>query len=169
MNTADDLLRRALKHLNEGLKQLDRDILIDDIAAYLNAPKDEPVAWMHYKGNEEELHLYPLISNDIAMGWNQYPLYAHPPTKTAQDEIEKLHEVNFALAARQCTEGGPWGDEGGTQYCKYAPMKPMTEEEIVRLGIETVSIEAGTSGGYFLPVTFARAIERHHGIGERDE
>lgn len=38
--------------------------------------------------------------------------------KDAATELRRLYAENSALAAGQCTEGGPWGDEGGTPYCK---------------------------------------------------
>jgi hypothetical protein len=46
---------------------------------------------------------------------------------TLKETIEDYRKENFALAAGQCTEGGPWGDEGGTSYCKYIRPKPEAE------------------------------------------
>jgi hypothetical protein len=50
-------------------------------------------------------------------------LSAEPEAKI----IETLRDENFKLASGQCTEGGPWGDEGGTPYCKYARPEPEAE------------------------------------------
>ena len=91
----------------------------------------------------------------------------HPPvvSPTAEPEaetIETLKAENFKLASGQCTEGGPWGDEGGTPYCKYAKRKPMTEEEIeagFRYG------DVGYTNGFFEGIRFA---EKHHGITNAD-
>lgn len=58
------------------------------------------------------------------------PVYAHPP-KPAEPEaetIETLKAENFKLASGQCTEGGPWGDEGGTPYCKYAKLERHNDD-----------------------------------------
>lgn len=46
--------------------------------------------------------------------------------KATLAELRKLHNENFVLASGQCLEGGPWGDEGGTPYCKL-------KEELKRL------------------------------------
>ena len=84
--------------------------------------------------------------------------YTRPePEKT----IAKLEAENFALASGQCTEGGPWGDQGGTPYCKYAARKPMTEEEIDK--------EISTNDDYWLTdlgcfSAGVRFAEKHHGI-----
>lgn len=52
-------------------------------------------------------------SIDKATGGNVPDLYT-----AASAELRKLHDENFVLASGQCLEGGPWGDEGGTPYCK---------------------------------------------------
>jgi hypothetical protein len=43
--------------------------------------------------------------------------------------------------------------------------KPLTEEEIISAAKQTNSAEPGREG-YILPILFARAIERAHGIGD---
>ena len=45
---------------------------------------------------------------------------------------------------------------------KEQQRKPLTDEEILNIGKEARAIE----GSHFLPVAFARAIERAHGIKE---
>jgi hypothetical protein len=80
------------------------------------------------------------------------------------ETIETLIAENSLLAAGQCTEGGPWGDEGGSQYCKYTrpepAKKPMTEEEAIELCPFT---REEFKAGFLTGVRFA---EKHHGIGE---
>ena len=44
-----------------------------------------------------------------------------------------------------------------------APRVPMTDDEIVDIAIKGKSAESGRDG-YVLPISFARAIEAHHGI-----
>ena len=69
---------------------------------------------------------------ETSKGWNSPPIieeiraYLDAP----KDKIEELRKENFALAAGQCTEGGPWGDEGGTVYCKYAENYARSEEPV---------------------------------------
>lgn len=57
---------------------------------------------------------------------------------------------------------------GAAQYMYSTGSQPMpppkdwqslTDDEIIKIGMDTVSIEEGSQGGYFLPVTFARAVE----------
>jgi len=85
--------------------------------------------------------------------------------KTAEPEaetIETLKAENFKLASGQCTEGGPWGDEGGTPYCKYAKRKPMSEEEAIELCPFT---REEFKAGFLTGIRFA---EKHHDITDAD-
>lgn len=129
---------------------------------------EEPVYLARRKGLEDfftctkdrydELSALDLFETKIA--------YLHPP-KPAEPEaetIETLKAENFKLASGQCTEGGPWGDEGGTPYCKYAARKPMTNEEIIQ-GV-TVDTSDDFHAGYWAGI---RYVEKFHGIGGKDE
>lgn len=77
MSTATELLRRALKDLEEGLRPIDKDILIEEIRTFLAVePEAEPVAWT----NETELNSF--IGNWGALMWKNpdkgdIPLYRH--------------------------------------------------------------------------------------------
>jgi hypothetical protein len=84
------------------------------------------------------------------------------PAKSEAETIETLQAENFKLASGQCTEGGPWGDQGGTPYCKYAARKPMTEEKIYE--------EFGGWDTDFMKGVFAgiRYAEKYHGITDAD-
>ncbi len=131
-------------------------------------PEAEPVAWMF---QHEDTGLIDFVdTQQVEWGfeknnprWQKFgPVFLHPP-KPAESEaetIETLKAENFALASGQCTEGGPWGDEGGTPYCKYAARKPMTNEEIIQ-GV-TVDTSDDFHAGYWAGIRFA---EKHHGIG----
>lgn len=96
MNTADDLLRRAL----ESFDWMDIDnLLTDEIRAYLDAPKDEPVAWVQDSDYEQ--------SPEFAFSWvetklHDVPLYLHPPTKTAPMKPMTREEILAGL------EGWDW-------------------------------------------------------------
>jgi hypothetical protein len=94
----------------------------------------------------------------------------HPPvvSPTAEPEaetIETLKAENFKLASGQCTEGGPWGDKGGTPYCKYAKRKPMTAKEMLK-GIDADTYPYEEVLAFVTGIRFA---EKHHGIGGDDE
>lgn len=75
------------------------------------------------------------------------------------ETIETLKAENFKLASGQCTEGGPWGDQGGTPYCKYAARKPMTVAEIEKR-------KPAFNLDFLAGIRFA---EKHHDIGDKDE
>lgn len=93
-------------------------------------PEAEPVGyqWLHSGHFRKQIP-----KNANAIEW--YPLYLHPPkpVESEAETIETLKAENFKLASGQCTEGGPWGDQGGTPYCKYAARKPMSEKEAIEL------------------------------------
>ena len=132
---------------------------------------DEPVAWMfpddieRFQTEETFAQAFSVKCGSPTQG-TTLPLYLHPP-KPAEPEaetIETLKAENFALASGQCTEGGPWGDKGGTPYCKYAARKPMTNEEIIQ-GV-TVDTSDDFHAGYWAGIRYA---EKHHLIGGADE
>lgn len=170
MTKERELLRRALDRIDWVYPS---DIALKhEIRAFLSTHSDdaeEPVYLARRKGLEDfftctkdrydELSALDLFETKIA--------YLHPP-KPAEPEaetIETLKAENFKLASGQCTEGGPWGDEGGTPYCKYAARKPMMEEEInkayqIRFG------EHNFVADFWEGVRFA---EKHHGIGGDDD
>ena len=131
---ADDLLRRALESLDGDFPGV-IEKLKREIRAYLDAPKDEPVAW--YKKSLRELiesiprRIEPLggqrtsyVQLAEVIGWIEEYEKLHPPTKTA-------------------------------------PKKPMTEEQldnIVCLERVNLEIESIYKMGF-------RDAEKHHGIG----
>jgi hypothetical protein len=45
----------------------------------------EPVAWMHVQENYEEPSFRQLADDEVERGWEQYPLYTHPPQRTEQN------------------------------------------------------------------------------------
>ena len=135
-----------------------------DVGLYLHPPKPaepeaEPVAWIkrQYAGTGNVLTSIFYCPEPGAI-----PLYTKPAEPEAET-IETLKAENFKLASGQCTEGGPWGDEGGTPYCKYAARKPMTNEEIIQ-GV-TVDTSDDFHAGYWAGIRFA---EKHHGITDAD-
>ena len=148
-----------------------------------NTPSDdaeEPVAWMYpddierFKTNETFAQAYSIKCRSPTQGTTE-PLYLHPPKPAEPDAeiIETLKAENFKLASGQCTEGGPWGDEGGTPYCKYAEpaaRKPMTEEEIKEAHKDSNCYVLSCVDPLCNFSSGVRFAERHHfGIGERDE
>ena len=145
MTTADDLLRRVLRHFNKTDYTL---ALQEDIEKYLSTKdnpdcksvqkrlaiqeKAEPVAWT----NEEQLgylkdpkySIHPTAMWSKQLGDNvNVPLYLHPPR----------------------------------------PMKPMTEEEIEDNYDDAGFHDFDMVGRYVIELV--RAVERHHGIGGSDE
>jgi hypothetical protein len=136
MTKERELLRRALEDWDFSDKLETLDPIFEDIRTYLSTPSDdaeEPIGYavkmipkgLHFIGfvgeeeTDEEIEEY---------GPDQIvPLYTNPAEPEAET-IETLRTENFALAAGQCTEGGPWGDQGGTPYCKYAKRKPMNDD-----------------------------------------
>ena len=101
MTTADDLLRRA----QQWLWDLDVDEeLREEIRAYLDAPKDEPVAWL-YRGEswfdgEDWNEQFQITTHEglaKAKDRNCRPLFLHPPTKTAPREPMMGDEIVIAF------------------------------------------------------------------------
>jgi hypothetical protein len=114
MSTATELLRRALEAWEHGRMLRDMDDAMVEIRAYLAAEKEE----------EQDLGS-PSIDGPFD---NADDLIASLKKSEKEAEtIETLKAENFKLASGQCTEGGPWGDEGGTPYCKYT--RPEKEAE----------------------------------------
>jgi hypothetical protein len=135
-----------------------------DVGLYLHPPKPaepeaEPVAWIkrQYAGTGNVLTSIFYCPEPGAI-----PLYTKPAEPEAET-IETLKAENFKLASGQCTEGGPWGDKGGTPYCKYAARKPMTNEEIIQ-GV-TVDTSDDFHAGYWAGIRYA---EKHYDITDAD-
>ena len=94
MTTADDLLVRALEALDWG----DFPVLVGEIRAYLDAPKDEPVAivpreWRNMlqkvvfvvRCQTSNLAIQAVCSEaDLLLS----KPYLHPPTKTARAFVD---------------------------------------------------------------------------------
>lgn len=80
-------------------------------------------------------------------------------------ELKESEERNSALASGQCTEGGPWGDDGGTPYCKYRNRTVTARsalhslaKELAPTAIDTVAWRIGFCDGFQL-------AEKTQGIG----
>jgi hypothetical protein len=94
MSTANELLRRALKDLEEGLRPIRKVELIDEIRTYLATADaaEEPIAWIP----EDELpERYPYnfmfqYSKVDIIRW--FPVYG-PPTKAAPMTEEEAIEL----------------------------------------------------------------------------
>lgn len=61
-------------------------------------------------------------------------LFCMAPTKpddvkSLRGKLKEALRENFTLASGQCTEGGPWGDEGGSSYCKYRNKSEPTQND----------------------------------------
>lgn len=152
MNKERELLRQALDALNDREAQLKKlgwgcltaRALEEDIRTYLSTTSDdaeeseaEPVLYIK---EQELLYIQVLKQEGLAQEWKSnlgfvkedgdVGLYLHPPKPAdiVGEMRETLKAENFKLASGQCTEGGPWGDEGGTPYCKYAKRKPMDDD-----------------------------------------
>ena len=137
-----------------------------DVGLYLHPPKPaepeaEPVAWIkrQYAGTGTVLTSIFYCPEPGAI-----PLYTKPAEPEAET-IETLKAENFKLASGQCTEEGPWGDEGGTPYCKYAARKPMTAKEMLK-GIDADTYPYEEVLAFVTGIRFA---EKHHLIGGADE
>jgi len=57
--------------------------------------EQEPVAWMHVQGNYEEPSFRQLGDDEVERGWEQYPLYTHPPQRTWVDLTDEELEILF--------------------------------------------------------------------------
>jgi len=60
----------------------------------------EPVAWMHVQGDYKESNMYKLHEDDLKRGWEQYPLYAAPPSKewvglTDEERIKLINGIRI--------------------------------------------------------------------------
>ena len=62
-------------------------------------------------------------------------------------------------------DGISWLKRDSGYFTAPTPRKPLTDEEIINIGKKAHAIE----GPHILPVSFARAIERAHGIGEQHD
>jgi hypothetical protein len=60
------------RHVNEAITAIKEAL----------AQEQEPVAWMHVQGNYEEPSFRQLDDDEVERGWEQYPLYTHPPQRT---------------------------------------------------------------------------------------
>jgi len=62
--------------------------------------KQEPVAWMHVQGNYKEPSFRQLDDDEVERGWEQYPLYTHPPQRTwvwlTPEEHQKIIDAHFS-------------------------------------------------------------------------
>ena len=177
MSTATELLRRALEEIEsqdadlrsefEGFNKIwQGPPIIEEIRAFLAAePEAEPVAWIQPNHLEKAQFMPFLCRVEPKQRDDFIPLYTRPEPEA--ETIETLMNENFTLAAGQCTEGGPWGDEGGSPYCKYTrpepARKPMTEDEIIR----AFSYDGnGSLNDFGLgAIEGVRFAERYHGIG----
>ena len=74
-----DFIDKAITALRQALEQ---------------QPDDEPVAWMHKQGNHEEPSFRQLDDEEISRGWEQYPLYTHPPQRKplTDEEIKGIYD-----------------------------------------------------------------------------
>ena len=74
------------------------------------------------------------------------------------DELEAQPTENLRCKSTQKRLATLWG------YVKQGPArKPLTNEQIVSIADKSRAAEAGDAG-YILPISFARAIEKAHGI-----
>ena len=138
MNTADDLLRRAeecLRHAEypNDYREEESDELRNDIHKYLDAPRDE---------DEPTAWMFP-------------------------DDIERFQTGETFAQAFSVKCGSPTQGTTLPLYLhpptKTAPMKPITDEEILDA--------CPHQHGHFVS-DFAKGVrfaERHHGIGGGDE
>ncbi len=148
---------------DEELMEFERLLIRAENALKQKKPMTEPVyqiamaegststAWIDVAKNVfDDAGMYP--------EYKRRALYTRPELEA--ETIETLKAENFKLASGQCTEGGPWGDEGGTPYCKYAEpaRKPMTDEEILEL-YNQCEEETSVHSTIFHFDKFARAIE----------
>ena len=143
MNTADDLLKRA----QQWLWDLDVDEeLREEIRAYIDAPKDE---WRWNRGDT----VICLETNEQCLVWT---------SSIKGDAWVRFPDGTMgSYTAEQM-------DQLFSHPPKTAPTKPMTEDEMRVLFRSTNTAEPLCEGWPGLE-RFARAIERHHGIGGGDE
>jgi len=170
MSKERELLRRAREVLDElyeyGILEPKEEIKVrDDIRAFLAEPEAESiyqvlitvdpyVAWQDCRKE-----IYEQVTE-----YKKRILYTRPETEA--ETIETLRAENFVLAAGQCTEGGPWGDEGGSQYCKYAASKAEPFGYIWR---KHVPEDAGIVEKFFKYLPDAEAYSAANNGGLRTE
>ena len=145
MTTADDLLRRALESLNDREAQLKElgcgclaaRALEEDIRAYLDAPKDEPIGYVFQYSDGalgSDIYYTPEEAVEYTEGEGiGVPVYLHPPAKTAPKKPMTEEELADCIPSQP--KGGMFHMVDG------------------RLGV---------TKEWLIPLV--RAIERHHGI-----
>ena len=178
---ADDLLRKVLDVWDDDLILDDALSLMRDIRAYLDAPKDEPVAWRLRPPPrlEQEGDFLWYFNDDPqaekemkAKGWTVEPLYLRPPTKTApigyvfqySDGVLGSDIYYTPEEAVEYTEGEGIGvPVYRDPPTKTAPGEPMTVEEMRKAWDDPEELTQQCL------IDYCRAIEKHHGIGDKHE
>jgi len=139
MSKADELFRRALKDLEEGLRPIRKVELIDEIRTYLATADvaEEPIAWIP----EDELpERYPYnfmfqYSKVDIIRW--FPIYGpprpEPARKPTQDEEPKTHEPWCAYLTQMLMSNPP---QRSKCNCKNTT---APRPEFVRLSEEEVT------------------------------
>ena len=130
-------LRQVAQQALEALERYEYAEARTALRAALAEPEQEPVAW--WNGRETVWFEHELMGTNPPIE-NPIPLYT-APTPRNEPVIDKT------MAKRIATQLG-W----------EPPKKPLTEQEIQIIWAKT--FEMGSSAN-----TFARAIEKAHGIG----
>lgn len=83
----------------------------------------------------------------------------------AQYNTDGINEIDSGDALIRLDEAIAAVEEAEKRHTAPPQRKPLEMEEIINIGMGARAVE----GPHILPVTFARAIERAHGIGGNDE
>ena len=159
---------QALEALERGETKL-RWAAITALRAALAEPEQEPVAWEQF---------YPDIGNPQTTHWEGCEA-VHPECRKPEQEpmatkqmlrwvehLKRLSDDGQHMSIPGLSSGACWelaiDLEQFIKNTAPTPRKPLTDAEIQSIWAKT--FEMGSSAN-----TFARAIERAHGIGEQHE
>lgn len=169
MNTADDLLRRALEAWEGDIEKLHS--AFNEIRAYLDAPerKDEPVYLARRKGLDdfftcskdryEELSALDLFETKLA--------YLHPPTNTAP--MKPMTEEEILELYNQCEEETSVHSTvfHFDKFAKAIEARGKVSQPLSKVEIEKAFVDSGYLTGDSRQTCFIEGVrfaERHHGI-----
>lgn len=139
-------------------------------AALAQAEPVQPVAWVDERAiswlagrrNKASAHVTTTLSAAKSLE-RPMALYTAPQPQQTEPSQDTPPQHEYEVTANDDGTFSVALPDGEELRIIPPQRKPLTEEEIINIGKEARAIE----GPHFLPVTFARAIERAHGIKEK--
>lgn len=77
------------RHYQPGMSWTGYAFTFDQLNAFVEAhlaSKQKAMAWLHVQGDYTEASIRRLDPDEIARGWKEYPLYAHPPANQGAEK-----------------------------------------------------------------------------------